>query len=60
MSPFWYNEQANQKKVSCATCKNMYYNMLTGKFYCNKKKYLIPTREPEEKHICKDYNSSNE
>lgn len=60
MHPFWYNEQANQNKVCCASCRNLYYNMFTGKFYCSKKNYIIPTKEPEEKHICKDYNSNNE
>ena len=61
MSPLWYNERANQKKVSCVTCRNFSFNnLIAGAFFCNKKMSMIPTREPEEKHICKDYNSKNE
>lgn len=55
MSPFWYNEHANQKKVSCVNCKNLSYNMLAGQFYCKKKQCKIPTREPEDQHVCKDF-----
>lgn len=57
MRPFWYNEQANQKKVCCMSCGNLSYNMLAGLFFCSKTKNVIPTKEPEDKHICKYFKS---
>lgn len=59
MHPYWYDVYAQKEKVRCIDCKNLCYNMLAGGFFCKKRCCVIPTREPEDKHVCSDFKNKN-
>lgn len=55
MHPFWYDVLVTENKVTCIKCNNLRFNMFTGHFYCSENKSPIPTKNPEDEHICKSF-----